>query len=211
MGRGLLHVHQGRTDTYSQADGLSGDNVLSLFEDREGNIWAATYVGLDRFCELPVFTISAKQGLSGDAPSAVLAGRDGSVWAAGRNGLDRWRDGTVRTFRKSDGLPDDSVQSLYEDSVGRIWLFSNHGLVYREDGRFVPVRGVPDGYVSSIAGDKAGNLWLAKQEQGLVHLAGGKLIETIPWARLGRKNPDNAVVLLGESAGSGRGDCSGGE
>ncbi len=42
LDRGLVHVHQGRTDVYTQANGLSGDFVTRLFEDREGNIWVAT-------------------------------------------------------------------------------------------------------------------------------------------------------------------------
>ena len=41
--RGLIHVHQGRTDVFTRSDGLSGDIILSLFEDREGNVWVATH------------------------------------------------------------------------------------------------------------------------------------------------------------------------
>src|SRR5262249_8137659 len=37
--QGLLHVHQGRADAFVPSDGLSGNNVGELFEDREGNIW----------------------------------------------------------------------------------------------------------------------------------------------------------------------------
>ncbi len=37
--RGLLHLHEGRTDAFARTDGLSGDFVESLFEDREGSIW----------------------------------------------------------------------------------------------------------------------------------------------------------------------------
>src|SRR6266566_1207619 len=62
-GRGVVHIHQGRTDVFSQFDGLSGDDIYDLFEDREGNIWVATMNGLDRFRELPVVTYSRSQGL----------------------------------------------------------------------------------------------------------------------------------------------------
>ena len=62
--RGLIHVHQGRTEVFTKADGLSGDISCSLFEDREGNVWVGTSSGLDRFRDLPVTTISVKQGLS---------------------------------------------------------------------------------------------------------------------------------------------------
>src|SRR5258705_5336556 len=36
---GLLHLHAGRTDVFTRSEGLSGDSVLALFEDRERNIW----------------------------------------------------------------------------------------------------------------------------------------------------------------------------
>jgi len=85
-----LHLHQDRTDVFSRSDGLSGDNILSLFEDRERNIWVATYGGLDRFRELPVFTISSKQGLSSDAPVCVLASKDA---AFGLGACMAWTDG----------------------------------------------------------------------------------------------------------------------
>ena len=52
-GGGLVHIHHGRTDVFARSDGLSSENVTSLFEDREGNIWVGTFDGLDRFRELP--------------------------------------------------------------------------------------------------------------------------------------------------------------
>src|SRR5262245_23304610 len=47
--RGLLHVYGGKTDAYTQADGLSADFVRAIAEDREGNVWVVTSGGLDRF------------------------------------------------------------------------------------------------------------------------------------------------------------------
>src|SRR5256885_3531614 len=72
-GRGIVHIHHGRTDVFSELDGLSGDDIYDLFEDREGDIWVATINGLDRFHELPVVTYSRKQGLSDIPWGGVLA------------------------------------------------------------------------------------------------------------------------------------------
>src|SRR5208283_673729 len=47
LDRGLVHVHQGRTDRFALSDGLSGNIVYRFFEDREGNVWVATGDGLD--------------------------------------------------------------------------------------------------------------------------------------------------------------------
>ena len=105
LGQGMIHVHQGRTDVFSRVDGLSGDDVLSVFEDREGNIWAATTEGLDRFRELPVVTISSKQGLSGDQVFSVLVARDGSVWLSGAMGWTGGRMDGCRTSARPMGSP----------------------------------------------------------------------------------------------------------
>ncbi len=36
--RGLIHLHHGRTDVFSRSNGLSGNGIFTLFEDREGNV-----------------------------------------------------------------------------------------------------------------------------------------------------------------------------
>jgi ligand-binding sensor domain-containing protein len=60
LARGLGHVHEGRTDVYGQADGLTGDDVFDIFEDREGNLWVATLSGLDRFSNPQVARLSVE-------------------------------------------------------------------------------------------------------------------------------------------------------
>ena len=196
--RGLIHIHNGRTDVFTKADGLSGDISCSIFEDREGNVWFASSVGLDRFRELPVTTISAKQGLSSNATNSVLAATDGSVWIAAKDGLSRWKDGRFTVFRKTSGLPDDETQSLFQDSRGRIWVSTKRALAYFEDGRFVTVKGVPAEEIYSITGDKAGNLWLSGNK-GLSHLLDGRLVEHFDWSALGRRQ--QAKVILSDQGG----------
>jgi len=187
--RGLLHVHQGRTDMFGRSDGLSDDYIQRLFEDREGNIWIATVDGLDRFRDFAIPTISVKQGLSDASVVSVLAARDGSIWFGTRDGLNRWNDGKITIYRKrSSGLPDDNVDSLSQDNHGRIWVSTHRGVAYLENGRFISVAAVPGGVVESIAGDTGGNLWIGDQKQGLFHLMGAKVVDRIPWAKMGRKD-----------------------
>jgi signal transduction histidine kinase/ligand-binding sensor domain-containing protein len=192
--RGLVHVHQGRTDLFTRSDGLSGDYIQSFFEDREGTIWVATSGGLDRFRDFAASTISVKQGLSGEGIGSVLAARDGSVWLGTDHGLDRWSSGQVTIYRTgSRKPPEDAVESLFQDDSGRVWLSTRRGVAYLEGGRFVPVSAMPNGHVHSIAGDSVQSLWLS-DDQCLLHLVEGSVIERIPWAKLGRKAP--AITLL---------------
>jgi signal transduction histidine kinase/ligand-binding sensor domain-containing protein len=189
--RGLIHVHHGRTEILTKADGLSGEIVCSVFEDREGNVWIGTTRGLDRFRELPITTISVRQGLSDT--NSMAAAPDGSIWVATHDGLMRWRNGQITMFRKADGLPDDMVQTLFHDDRRRIWAFTGHGLAYSDSGRFVAVNGVPSKEVYSITGDKTGNLWLSGNG-GLSHLLEGHLIENFPWSAMGHHQQAKVVV-----------------
>jgi PAS domain S-box-containing protein len=201
-GRGIVHIHQGRTDVFSESDGLSGNDIYDLFEDREGNVWVATINGLDRFHELPVVTYSKKQGLSDIPWGGMLAARDGSVWFATLNGLNRLSHGQVAVYRQhrtargqeavGNGLPDEGVGSLFQDSRGRIWVSTPRGVGYLETNHFVPTS-VPGGLVGSITGDASGNLWIANRELGLLRLSQDQVFPPIPWATFGRKDP--AVVL----------------
>ena len=210
LDRGILHVHQGKADVYSQSDGLSGNSVQSFFEDREGSIWVATTNGLDRFRDYAVSTISVKQGLSSPFVVCVLAARDGSVWLGTSDGLNRWKGGEITTYRRpsatsatqangisgantSDGaaheilsteLPDNYVTSLFQDVHGRIWVSTARGLAYFENDKLVRLSGVHVTSISQLAGDSEGNLWVTNSDQGLYRLREDQVVEHFPWANL---------------------------
>jgi signal transduction histidine kinase/ligand-binding sensor domain-containing protein len=206
LDQGLLHIHQGRRDCFTRADGLSGNAVSSMFEDLEGNIWAATLSGLDRFRDLAVTTVSVEQGLSNDYVHSVVASQDGNIWLGTLDGLNRWKDGAVTIYRNhqaqavsratsassvpevlGDGLPADDVQSLFADSRGRIWVSTRKGLAYLEDGRFARVRAAVGGSTLSIAGDSSDNLWISDMNRGLIHLLRGRVVGVVPWTKFGGK------------------------
>lgn len=199
--RGIVHVHQGRTDVFAQSDDLSGNDVHNIFEDREGNIWIATVNGLDRFHEFAVATLSTNQGLSNDIVGAVLTARDGSVWMSTGEGLNRWKNGQITVYREraektitgvreivGSGLPDRGIRSLLEDDRGRIWVSTFRGVGYLENDRFVSISGIPGGTIVAISDDTAGNLWVVNEEYGLFELLRGGEVKQISWADLGHKD-----------------------
>jgi signal transduction histidine kinase/streptogramin lyase len=188
---GIVHSYEGKTSAFTHNDGLSSDQVYALFEGREGSIWVATAEGLDQFRELPVTSLPVKQGLSSATANSVLAARDGSLWVGTSDGLYRWKEGRTTIYRRrsNPGLADDDIQSLFEDERGRIWVSSFRGLAAFEKGKFTPVPSVPAGAKNAIAGDNHGGLWLSLfgtgKDYSLAHLAGGKIVEQVPWPKLG--------------------------
>src|SRR4030095_14332936 len=184
---------------FTPAQGLSGESVDALFEDREGNIWVATDDGLDRFRDFAVPTISIQQGLSSRGVSSILIARDGSLWVGASDGLNRWMNGQIKVYRKDTGLPD-KPHALFQDASGTMWVGTQSGIVFLESDRFVPVASVPYGIVYSFTDDSAGNVWVSHQK-GLLHLFGARVVELIPWARLGRTEP--ALALLHDAVQGG--------
>ena len=85
--------------------------------------------------------------------------------------------------------PTTMIQSLFEDERGRIWVSSFSGLAAFEKGKFTAVPSVPAGTKNAIAGDNHGGLWLSlfgtANNYSLVHLVDGKIIEQVPWQKLG--------------------------
>jgi signal transduction histidine kinase/ligand-binding sensor domain-containing protein len=219
--RGLLHVHNGRTDRFTQAEGLSGRSVNSFFEDREGNIWVATGEGLDRFRDFAIPTFSDQQGLSSGEIFSLLTARDGSLWLGASDGLNRWSKDQITVYRYrglagarvgspisglaagredpkatireiiASGLPD-KPYSLFQDARGQIWVGTQNGIVFLASDRFVPVGSVPNGIVFSFTDDGVGNVWVSHQE-ALLRLFEARVVERIPWSRLGRALPANAL------------------
>ncbi len=205
------------TDVFARLDGLSGDTISALFEDREGDIWVATTDGLDRFREAAVASFSVNQGLSSDRVASVLTSDAGSAWFGTNEGLDRWTGGQVTVYRERSapttpgrgpyasrkahevtgpGMPAAGVQSIFQDSRGRVWLSTRRGVGYLENDRFVPVDGIPGGLTRAIAEDNRGNLWIAKPASGLFRLSSGSgAIDQIPWGRLNHNDPVTAMAV----------------
>jgi signal transduction histidine kinase/ligand-binding sensor domain-containing protein len=185
MSHGLAHSYKGKTSLLGQHDGLSGNEVTAVFEDREGTIWVSTVDGIDRFREQPVISLPPTE-LSSATPTSILAARDGAIWIGTVDGLNRWDNGHITIYRKRThpGLPDDSIGPLYEDERGRIWVSGLHGLAAFDQGKFIPAPAVPAGNKHSITTDNHGGLWISLGD-GLAHFSNGKIVEQISWREIG--------------------------
>jgi signal transduction histidine kinase/ligand-binding sensor domain-containing protein len=161
-GDGLYRVNGRRVDHYRAADGLSGDSILSIFEDHEGDVWVCTSRGLDKFRDVSVVTLSTSEGLKSGHADSVVAGAGGALWIGGDRYLERYQDGNVLSLSPDNGLPGSHVTSQLEDSRGRLWVGVDNSLFVYTSGRFIAVNksdGKPMRLVFDIAEDTTGTIW----------------------------------------------------
>jgi len=162
VAKGVFHIHGNDVDHYGRTEGLSSDTVWTLFQDREGIVWAATPNGIDSFRDPAVTTFSALEGLPKEAAVGILATKDGTIWIANDGSLDRIANGTISSIRTGAGLPGRQVTSLLQDRAGNMWVGLDDGLYLFTNGRF---RRLPEpdhkplGMIVGMAEDIDGNIW----------------------------------------------------
>jgi ligand-binding sensor domain-containing protein len=116
-GGGLTLLKDGTARTFTSADGLGGDVVRALHQDRRGRVWAGTNGGLSLLEGGRFRNWGAAQGFARSAVRAIREDAEGALWiGTNGDGLFRLQDGVFTRFTKKDGLPSDLVFSL---QVGR--------------------------------------------------------------------------------------------
>jgi ligand-binding sensor domain-containing protein/signal transduction histidine kinase len=185
LGQGLFHLHEGRSDQFTHSDGLSSDVVRALLEDHEGNVWAATTNGLDRFREFPVTTLNKREGLAQDMVTSLFAAASGGIWIGTTGGVNRADGNSISPFDRRQGAPSGSINGLFEELAGGLWVASSSGLAFGEPTRFQPMdRSLPQRFRSFIAAAQNGqDIWFSEPEQGLLRFHGHKIAEAQPWSQ----------------------------
>jgi signal transduction histidine kinase/ligand-binding sensor domain-containing protein len=167
-----LSVYDGkRFKSYIEKDGLSNSCVWSLAEDRNSNLWIATYGGgLFRFRDGRFIQYSLKQGLPNTAVVHVIVARDDSLWLATLNGVSHMENGKFRNYTIAEGLSSNQTLSVYQDRSGTIWAATQGGIDRLVGERFVPfpTQQHSAGSLSTrFAEDSTGDLYALDSPKGI--------------------------------------------
>ncbi|MCB1051177.1 MAG: response regulator [Acidobacteria bacterium] len=161
---------------------LSHNNLLTLNQTQEGDIWVGSKSGLNRFdpvTESFEAFYSGKifnSGLSNDAINTLFQNQPGLLWIGTDVGLCQL-DTVTRKFKtvrfpNPDGTPaqENFLRGLFEDHASRVWIGHKEGLVIwdRQNRTFKHMadrdsrpNGLPVGTIWSLMQDGQGDLWLA--------------------------------------------------
>jgi signal transduction histidine kinase/ligand-binding sensor domain-containing protein len=147
-GDGLWLIFPGQTNApalhFNHANGLPSDWVISLWEDREKNLWCGTGAGLGVIRPNNLEIISPPDNWGSRPVLSVLPAPDGALWV-GTEGAGLYRlqkDGWTK-FADAQGLPNPYVWSIAADNAGRIWAGTwGGGLYFQKDDAFQPPPGL---------------------------------------------------------------------
>jgi ligand-binding sensor domain-containing protein len=159
---------------------LQANEILSLHEDRVGNLWVGTSGGslslYDRKKDAFVNFLSGKQlnQIKNNVIRSLCSDHLGNIWIGHYSGMNILNPKTKQIARlyfrsgSSDSLFSKSVICIFEDSQGRIWIGTNEGLFQYQPKtkslkQYVHSSQDPSSLsgnlVSAVTEDKKGNIW----------------------------------------------------
>ncbi|MCG3194149.1 MAG: Serine/threonine-protein kinase PknD [Thermoanaerobaculia bacterium] len=206
---------------YSMQDGLKYSQVFSVFQGRDGFLWAGTSYGVSRYDGREFLTLTRASGLPHDSVLDLSEDPDGNLWVLTQEGLARISPATGETGgprllpapKSWDGLPVASLRRLAR-SEKAVWVLGLSGLWRgtRDEFRFLPFPGdvrLSDPVQLGPVTDE--DAWVAAPEGVFRVFADGRLSRAAWPAELGApaglaRAGDEVVLLLKEGLAVLRGD-----
>lgn len=170
---------------YNIPDGLADSFVYDVLRDAHGDIWIATWSGVNQVVGGALRNPSAWRlhtvantngGLANDWVYGLASGPDGAVWLATEGGLTRYRDGTWKSWTHADGLGATWERVAGEDQErgGAPVISRHHQHQRQQQGLERAGPAYNPNYVVSLAVDGEGVVWAGTWGAGLSRFDGAR-------------------------------------
>lgn len=166
---------------YNKKTGYPSDRFNSVYEDKDGTIWAGGENYVLKINGTYVKIYKQKDGLPITRITAITRDGNNRLWCASQgNGLFYFNDTShFYKFTVENGLSNNTVQCMTTDQQGRLWVGTSSG-VTRIDGKEVKVfserEGLCSNTVMSLIEDSFGNIWFGTGGGGVCRLDGERFI-----------------------------------
>jgi ligand-binding sensor domain-containing protein/signal transduction histidine kinase len=177
-------------EIFAEKDGLSGNYIYTVFEDKEGNIWIGTANGLDRFRASPLIPIRFPSGYQ---DFGLAAGDNGEIWTGSSNqAANRIRGNTPPQVELTT-----AVSFIFRDEDGAIWMGAGN-VIYRWYGgkfsRFAMPTDLNVLGISTIFKDRGGILWVYTDQEGAFQFKDGIWSRYERQAELPKSSPITGAI-----------------
>lgn len=183
-----LYLYNGKTFTnLTTKDGLPSNKIYPLLEDKQGNIWLATDIGLYRYSgkaytRMPITSIrdayipvAATAAAAPVLPRCMLQAADGKIWIGTNKGIYIYNGSYFTHFAENDKVINPNklqlieVQSILQDKAGNIWFTTWFDGVCRFNGKTITeYKPNNEVWFSALLEDAKGNIWIGRRDKGAV-------------------------------------------
>jgi ligand-binding sensor domain-containing protein len=182
-GLSLLDEATGKWETFNIPDGLGDAFVYDVLKAKNGDVWIATWSGVNRIkggnlkdrSKWELHTVaSTKGGLPNDWVYGLAEGKDGIVWLATEGGLARWVEGKWDNWNhaKGQGAPYELVKDDMAFKNDPSKVSSHHARQKQEMGLQGIDTAYNPNYIVSLVAARDGTVWAGTWGGGLAHFDG---------------------------------------
>ncbi len=130
----LNYYEKGKIQELNSNIGISIYDFNSFCEDKNGNIWTATFGnGFANLTISPKVIITSKQGLISNYCYGIICDRDNNLWVTQKNYLTKFNPirQNIKIFSDKDLFGDNqfNINATHLDKEGNVWLGTAKGAV----------------------------------------------------------------------------------
>jgi ligand-binding sensor domain-containing protein/serine phosphatase RsbU (regulator of sigma subunit) len=119
---------------FTNSNGLSGNEIRALYEDREGNIWLGGN-GFLRFQGERFTYYNTQSGLTSNLAMTTFQDSKNRIWIGTGAGISMIDKGKISNYFEKNAETIGRVKSFVEDSQGNILVATRNGGILRFDGQ----------------------------------------------------------------------------
>jgi ligand-binding sensor domain-containing protein len=161
-------------ESYTEADGLAGNDIRALALDSQSRTWIGSETGLSIWTGNGFFNLTTDNGLPSDVITSLLSDGD-LVWIGTDMGLLRFQDNQLQVFNTGNiNLPSNGITALALDADGSLLVGTESGLARFRDSDIMTVPDIPSEPVQSIAAGETGEIWVATVAGELYYFDGAQ-------------------------------------
>jgi ligand-binding sensor domain-containing protein/two-component sensor histidine kinase len=178
---GLIKYQDHRQTTITAAQGLSENHIISLFKDREGNLWIGTGIGgVCRLSSEKFVSFAGAEGLRNQDTATLVEDHAGHIYASTQDsGIFELTEGKAVAVAGSQETPFNTVgRRILQDARGDWWVGTEQGLFrfrgprlqFQQGEKFKSADGIPEVSVFNGPGmyeDSAGKIWIGLLDHNL--------------------------------------------
>ncbi|MBL4755973.1 MAG: hypothetical protein JKY52_20570 [Flavobacteriales bacterium] len=180
-GHGVFKYDGKSFTNYTVKDGLGGNRVITICEDKEGNILFGTEKGISLYDGKSISEFAKNEDFSNYAVISLMEDKKGRLWVCtAHQGVYLYNGESSTPFLSNDsvindhGLSLNGLNDIIEDKNGNIWFASwataAEGAC-RYDGKsltqFTEEHGINDPRVHCVLEDKNGTIWCGTRNHGV--------------------------------------------
>jgi signal transduction histidine kinase/ligand-binding sensor domain-containing protein/DNA-binding response OmpR family regulator len=175
------------------SNGLSNNQVNSVFKDSKGFIWIGTQSGLNRYdgytCRVFKHSLSDPLSIRDNYINGISEDQNGNLWVATRTGYNIFTPNTgsfaldPQKYLKDNNIPFTSVDFLFKDKSGSVWFLNRQAGIARYNAITAKVDlfknhpndlfSISPGALSSVTEDNHGFFWIIHRN-GILEKVDGK-------------------------------------